>query len=214
MIITNEDAIADVAWSYCNQGRRRGGPWYEHCTLGSNYRLTAFQAAVLCAQLERLPAQTLTRARNAAYLRRLLANFVGMQTAEPSEHVEHHPHYLMILRYDPNAFSGISREAFVGALKAEGVPLSTVYPYPLYANPLFEREQLRRLACGAQQSIRDYSALHLEQCERVCQDGLWLDHQMLLGDTTDMDDIVAAFRKVQENSSILAKHYQDAGMAI
>lgn len=214
VIITNDDAIADRAWSYCNQGRRRGGPWYEHCTLGSNYRLTAFQAAILCAQLERLPEQTSTRIRNAAYLTNLLAKFEGLETVEPSEHVASHPRYLMVLRYDANAFSGISREAFVEAVKAEGIPLSTVYPYPLYANPLFERENLERLSCGPWEPVRDYSALHLEECERVCRDGLWLDHQLLLGDTADMDDIVAAFHKVGENSSILAKHYQDVGAAL
>jgi dTDP-4-amino-4,6-dideoxygalactose transaminase len=214
VIVTNQDAVADLAWSYCNQGRRRGGAWYEHYTLGSNYRLTAFQAAILCAQLERLPEQTATRARNAAYLRTLLADFEGMETAEPSEHVENHPHYLMILRYDANAFSGIPREAFVRALNAEGIPLSTVYPYPLYANPLFEREKLERLTCRTQQPIQDYSTLYLEECERVCRDGLWFDHQVLLGDKTDMDDIVAALHKVQKNSSILAKHCQDAGATI
>jgi dTDP-4-amino-4,6-dideoxygalactose transaminase len=214
VIVTSDDGIADRAWSYCNQGRRRGGAWYEHCTLGSNYRLTAFQAAILCAQLERLPEQTATRTRNAAYLTSLLANFEGLETVAPSEHVESHPHYLTVHRYDANAFSGISRDAFVEAVKAEGIPLSTVYPYPLYANPLFERENLERISCGAWESIRDYSALRLEECERVCRDGLWLDHQLLLGDTADVDDIVAAFHKVQANSSLLAKHYQNVGAAL
>jgi dTDP-4-amino-4,6-dideoxygalactose transaminase len=168
----------------------------------------------LCAQLERLSGQTATRARNAAYLRSLLGNFNGIETAEPSEHVESNPHYLVILRYDPSAFSGISREVFLEAVRAEGIPLSTVYPYPLYSNPLFEREKLEHAVCGAWASIPDYSAVHLEECERVCRDGLWFDHQMLLGDKRDMEDIVEAFQKIQENSSILAKHQEELKAAL
>jgi dTDP-4-amino-4,6-dideoxygalactose transaminase len=214
VIVTNDSGIADRAWSYCNQGRRRGGAWYEHFTLGTNYRLTAFQAAILCAQLERLPEQTATRAVNARYLRSLLASFKGIATAELNEHVESNPHYLMILRYDPAAFSGISREVFLEAVKAEGIPLSSVYPHPLYANPLFERENLRRSVCSEWESLPDYGALHLEECERVCRDGLWIEHQMLLGNTSDMYDIVAAFQKVQENSLALARHQNDLKAAL
>lgn len=214
VIVANDSNVAERAWSYCNQGRRREGGWYEHYSLGSNYRLTAFQAAVLCTQLERLSEQTATRAGNAAYFRSLLRKFNGIETAEPSEHVESNPHYLVILRYDPGAFSGISREVFLEAVRAEGIPVSTVYPYPLYSNPLFEREKLEQAACAASASLPDYSALHLEECERICREGLWFDHQMLLGDKRDMEDIVEAFQKVQENSSILAKHQEELKAAL
>jgi dTDP-4-amino-4,6-dideoxygalactose transaminase len=210
VIVTNDDAIADRAWAYCNQGRRPGGAWYEHHTLGTNYRLTAFQAAVLCAQMQRLPEQTAIRARNADYLRSRLQEFEGIETASPSEHVENHPNYLTTLRFKPDAFAGISRDVFLAAVNAEGIPLSAVYPHPLYANPLFQRSNLEKFACRGWESIPDYSALHLEECERVCLDGLWLDHHLLLGNTNDMDDIVATFHKVRENSGILAKHQEEA----
>jgi dTDP-4-amino-4,6-dideoxygalactose transaminase len=47
MIVTGSPEMADFSWSYCNQGRRRNGGWFEHVRLGTNYRMTGFQAAVL-----------------------------------------------------------------------------------------------------------------------------------------------------------------------
>lgn len=40
------------------------GAWYEHHLMGGNYRLTEFQAAVLCAQVDRYPDQIVRRDTN------------------------------------------------------------------------------------------------------------------------------------------------------
>lgn len=208
-VVTNDDAIADAAWSYCNQGRRRRAAWYEHHSLGSNYRLTAFQAAVLSAQLKRVPKQTANRTRNAEYLRSQLRGFTGLKTAQTNEFVQDHPQYLMTLRYDPSEFAGVSRDVFLAAVEAEGIPLRPVYPYPLYRNPLFRKEALMHHGGRNWKSIPDYGALHLRECEQVCADGLWLEHQLFLGVQHDMDDILAAFHKVYENRSSLKQHQDE-----
>ena len=54
-ITTNDDRLAEIVWSLHNVGRVRTGAWYQHELLGGNERLTAFQAALLLAQAERLP---------------------------------------------------------------------------------------------------------------------------------------------------------------
>ncbi|MEO6909765.1 MAG: DegT/DnrJ/EryC1/StrS family aminotransferase [Edaphobacter sp.] len=208
-VATNDAAIADAAWSYCNQGRRRGAAWYEHYTLGTNYRLTAFQGAVLGVQLKRVREQTAIRTRNAEYLRSQLDGFSGITTGKTSEFAQDHPQYLMTLRYDPSAFAGIPRDLFLAAVEAEGIPLRAAYPHPLYRNPLFGKETLARHGGHGWKSIPDYSGLHLEECERVCLDGLWVEHQLFLGAQRDMDDILAAFHKVQENRSVLEKHHHE-----
>lgn len=208
-VATNDAAIADAAWSYCNQGRRRGAAWYEHYSLGTNYRLTAFQGAVLNVQLKRVSKQTALRTSNAEYLRDRLESFNGITTGKPSEFVQDNPQYLITLRYDPSAFAGVPRDIFLAAVEAEGIPMRAVYPYPLYRNPLFRKETLAKHGGHGWKSIPDYGSLYLEECERVCADGLWLEHQLFLGNQRDMDDILAAFQKVQENRSDLAKHYQE-----
>ncbi len=78
MLTTNDAAFAEHAWSLMDQGRKPGGGWFHHYLLGSNYRITGFQAAVLLAQLERLPEQSRRRAHNAALLRRELADVPGL----------------------------------------------------------------------------------------------------------------------------------------
>ena len=50
MLIERAREILDI-------GRRKGEGWFYHYTLGTNYRITALQSAVLIAQLERLPEQ-------------------------------------------------------------------------------------------------------------------------------------------------------------
>lgn len=208
-IATNNPAVAEAAWSYCNQGRKRGAAWYEHYSVGTNYRLTALQAAVLTVQLKRVPEQTEMRTRSAEYLRRQLAGFSGLSTGAIRKEVQNHPQYLMTLRYDPSAFSGVTRDVFLAAIEAEGIPLRPVYPHPLPRNPLFKKEALARGAGHSWTSIPDYDALYLPECERVCADGLWLEHQVFLGSTLDMDDIMTAFEKVQTNRAALEKHQEE-----
>lgn len=203
IIVTNDKALSDASWSYCNQGRIRGGQWYEHCSLGTNYRLTAFQGAMLYTQLQKLKAQTELRTKNASYLRQRLKAIEGLSTEEPSPFAENHPQYLMTLRFNPAAFNGISREAFLEAIKAEGVPMREVYPYPLYRNPMFQQEAMAKYSCRGWKALPDYSKLHLEEVERICKEGLWLEHELFLGKEKDMDDIVDAVVKVQQNSKFL-----------
>ena len=51
ILLTNDEGLAAKARAVSNQGQQQGGAWYEHVTLGTNYRLTGWQAAILLAQL-------------------------------------------------------------------------------------------------------------------------------------------------------------------
>jgi dTDP-4-amino-4,6-dideoxygalactose transaminase len=51
MLITRRPELAERAASLVNQGRRAGGGWYEHAILGTNARMTGFQAALILRQL-------------------------------------------------------------------------------------------------------------------------------------------------------------------
>ncbi|RIK36676.1 MAG: DegT/DnrJ/EryC1/StrS family aminotransferase, partial [Chloroflexi bacterium] len=53
ILITNDDDLAAKLWSFANQGRSPEGAWYEHGMLGSNLRMTGWQAGLLLAQMER-----------------------------------------------------------------------------------------------------------------------------------------------------------------
>jgi dTDP-4-amino-4,6-dideoxygalactose transaminase len=202
-VLTNSSAIAEKAWSYCNLGRHKGAGWYEHFTSGSNYRLTGFQAAVLGAQLKRLPEQNRRRAENVQYFREQMRSFRGLALAEDDERVSHHTHYIITLRYDPAAFAGVPRNLFLRALQAEGISAQPTYPYPLYRNPLFRKESLPPCGCGKWSTAQDYESLFLPESERICKEGMWLEHYIFLGTHQDIDDIIAAFEKIQQGAGPL-----------
>lgn len=203
IILTRSAEIADRCWAYCNQGRRRDGGWFDHYTLGTNYRLTGFQAATLCAQLRRLPAQTTLRAANVARLREGLREFPGLELAPADPRVDRHPYYLLTFRYHPEGFGGVPRDLAIRALQAEGIPFKPAYPHPLYRNPMFSREVREAARCGDWRWPQPYEELQLAESERVCRDGVWLSHNVFLGDGRDVDDIIEALRKLQTCSSAL-----------
>jgi dTDP-4-amino-4,6-dideoxygalactose transaminase len=195
VMVTNSGDLAQRFWAYCNQGRRKGAGWYEHFTLGSNYRLTGFQAAILCAQLRKLPGQTALRAANAHYLRQQLRSFPGLSVPDDDPRAAKQPYYLVTLRYDEKEFGGMQRDLFLRALQAEGIPAQKTYPYPLYRNPLFSG--LPPFRDPTWRTPQDYRSLHLPESERICREGIWLEHQLFLGTHRDIDDILAGCDKVR-----------------
>lgn len=209
IVLSNSSEVADKVWAYCNQGRRRDGGWYEHFTVGSNYRLTAFQAAVLGEQLRRLPDQIEQRERNVEYFREQIADAPAFRMAPADPRVQNHPHYLVTLRYDASQMGGVSRDTVLKALQKEGIPAAPTYPYPLYRNPLFRQGHLPPCHCGNWKAAQNYQSLHLAECERVCTDGIWLEQNLFLGGRRDIDGIASALRKVEQNTDALRQMEAD-----
>lgn len=203
MILTRSAEIADRCWSYCNQGRKQGGAWFEHLTLGTNYRITGFQAAILDAQLRRLPQQTEKRAANVAYFRERLREVPGLELPPEDPRVEQAPNYLLTFWYHKEEFCGLPRDLAVRALQAEGVPFKLTYPHPLYRNPMFSSGQSTYARGGSWHAAQDYANLHLPVAERACREGIWLNHQVFLGERRDVDDVVEALIKVKQLASTL-----------
>lgn len=195
IVITNDEELADRAWSFMNVGRSRKGEWYGHEVLGANYRMTEFQAGILIAQLSRNESLMRRRERNAAYLARRLNEVGCVEHVGAYPEVTRHAYHLFIMRYDKSQLNGIGRDRFVEAVRAEGIPLSPGYA----TGPLY---RLRAIAEYKIPGINiDYSKLFLPEAEKACrEEGMWLHQSVLLGKREDMDDIVEAFSKVKENA--------------
>ena len=196
MIVSNDEQLADAAWSVTNVGRVRSGRWYEHQVLGGNYRLTEFQSAIMRTQLARLPEQTAKRAENALYLRSLLKSVPGILLAYDDPRITTHANHLFTFRVVQDYFGGKSHEEFLNALEAEGIPCSAGY-VPLYKEGVFARVAHKQGAwCHINRAI-DYPTLNLPVCEQICRDTVWLQQYQLLGTREDMEDIAAAIQKIQ-----------------
>jgi len=179
MLTTNDAAFAERAWSIMDQGRQPGGGWFHHYVAGSNYRITGWQAAVLLAQLERLPEQICRRTRNAAMLRAELADVPGLAFQAVPKQQNSNSWYLFLGRVDsPRA--GCTRDEFHRALAAQGVPCTPFYPHTLYGNPLYRNGGCRVEPCPV--------------AEACIVDAFWLPHRALLGDESTTREIAAAMR--------------------
>src|SRR5690606_883288 len=119
---------------------------YQHERIGWNLRMTEFQAAVLLCQLERMEEMIRLREQNAAALSRLFAELPGVRPVGRDPRATTHAWHLYLFRYDRQAFSGLSKEGFVRALQAEGIPVSPGYVPP--GDPKGAGQTVRRRGGG------------------------------------------------------------------
>lgn len=189
-MVTNDDDLAEKFRSLMNCGRGpAGSPWYHHVNVGTNARLSEFQAAILRCQTTRLEEQLFTRARNASILDQHLSEIPGLTPQPNSNRNTRRAYHLYCFQIDAEQF-GCSREAFVRAANAEGWPVTAGYPMPLYKQPVFENWK-----------GYDYSGCVCPMTENLCYNsGLWFAHQLLLGTEQDMMDIVAICQKLKANA--------------
>jgi dTDP-4-amino-4,6-dideoxygalactose transaminase len=191
ILTTNTEDLAAKTWSFANQGRAAGGAWYQHDYLGTNLRMTGLQAALLNAQLARLPQHLERRARNAEFLTSRLQGGPLIPPAVDAR-VTAHGFHLYIMRTDSEKLNGVSRDQFVKALQAEGIPGASYYPYPIYRNKLFVSTGRQWRACP--------------EAERMCGECFWLTNEVLLADTADLDDVVRAVEKISTATSELLEY--------
>ena len=189
IVITNDEELAERCWSIHNVGRIREGAWYQHEVLGWNLRLPEWEGAILQVQLARLPDHMRQREENVSYLTRLIrAEIPGLIPPAEDTRITAHSHHLLILRYQPAAFGGHTRNEFVGAMEAEGItPISNGY-IPLHQSPAIQRALGDKLAAGQS----------LPEAEQAGRESLWLNQNVFLGTHEDMDSIVAAAKKIQK----------------
>lgn len=192
IVVTDDPALHELCWSLHNVGRVRDGAWYHHERLGGNLRMSEWAGAILLAQLERLPAATDLRDANARYLAAALAEVDGITPPATDPRVTRHAHHLFMVRYDAAAFGDRSRDEFVAALQAEGItPCGPGY-LPLTRSPAIRHALAERFGPDRLAALPPCPAT-----ERAAAEAVWILQHALLGDRHDMDDIVAAIRKIQ-----------------
>jgi dTDP-4-amino-4,6-dideoxygalactose transaminase len=196
-ITTNDTELAERIWSIHHVGRRKDGLWYGHYELAGNYRLTDWQAAILIAQLGRLDQQIDLREASAKRLDTALAAIDGISPFARDPRATRITHHLYMFRYSAGAFGGVTKDRFVEALTAEGIPASSGY-VEIQKQPLFEHESVRRVVGDL-----GLSALHLPAAEAACEQTVWIGQNALLGGESETDDIIQAIRKIQEHHAEL-----------
>lgn len=202
-VVGNNNEVMNRAYSYHNFGAAYHEPLPASgvVRLGTKCRMTEFQAAILLAQMKRLEEQSQRRWENGIYLTSKIQGIPGIIPHKLSEGVTRAAYHLYPFRFNQERFDGVTREKFLGALQAEGVPCSGGYGR-LNREPFFEN------VLNSRNFQRMYSKEQLDHCRQqnhcpnndaLCNEAVGLSQRLLLGTKEDMDDIANAIVKIYEN---------------
>src|SRR6185295_12853061 len=109
--------------------------------------------------------------------------------------------YQFVFKYHAEAFGGASRDRFVAALEAEGIPSDGLFYEPIYRSALFnvDPRDFPALAAHGAEDL-PWAKTQCPVAERAAyMESVWLPHQLLLGSIEDVDHIVEAVAKIQSN---------------
>ena len=203
IIITSRLDYFELVQSIVNCGRASVTDQFKKRVIGSNYRITEFQAAILLGQLEQLPALAEKRARHAALLSGLLAEIGGIAPLPPQPALTREAIYNYVFRYRGTE---VSRDLFVAALDREGIPCDGRFYEPVYRSDLFRvnPDDFPQLKIGRSAPV-NYDSCQCPTAERAAyNESVWLPQFLLLGEERDVEDIARAIRKVVANVRELA----------
>jgi len=163
------------------------------------YPLSELQAAALLPQLEELEQANRRRERG---VRRLLAALSDMGLVpfqnEPTTPASRPGYYKVGFWYQPDAFEGLPREAFVAAVRAEGVALDVGFR-----------------ALHRTHSRRNFEAAGpLTTADQADQRVVVLHHPVLLQGESVLDRVGLAVRKVQQHAREIRRAWErDGGLS-
>jgi perosamine synthetase len=150
MFVTNDDALFDTVLTLANHGRARGQTkqfWPD--LLGFKYKLSNIQAALGCAQIERIDELTTRK-------RAILKRYRDLLAERRSVSMNPEPAGTVNGAWMPTAVfardTGITREALMAAFKPEGID-ARVFFWPLSTLPMFKQAPQPRAADIAGRAI-------------------------------------------------------------
>src|ERR1700719_544822 len=136
-VISNNLEYMELVQKYINAGRASLTDKYKKRIIGFNYRLGEFQAAVLGAQLERMPKQSTIREKNMKRFEARMTKTPWIGLLKPDPRITRLAPYGYVLKYIAEKVREIPRAAFVAAMQLGGVHCDGLFYEPVYKSSLF-----------------------------------------------------------------------------
>jgi perosamine synthetase len=143
MFVTNDDCLYEHVLTLSNHGRARGQTkqfWPD--MVGFKYKMSNIQAAIGCAQLERIDELIQRKRDILSYYRKQFTNIEGLS-------INPEPEGTINGAWMPNVVfakqTGVTREILQSALAAENVDAREFF-FPLSSLPMFESQPGNLLA--------------------------------------------------------------------
>ncbi len=130
LIITDDDAAADMMRALRNQGRAPGDTWLDHTYLGYNYRMDEMSAALGSTQMARLESLLKARQQVADWYEKAFEDIAEVETPNLVPSTTRVSWFVYVIRLKPS----VNRDRFASYLAGKGVP---VRPYfsPIHLQP-------------------------------------------------------------------------------
>lgn len=212
-IVSDDEEFMDRCNSYHSYGNPYGSFKGETGSgtiiAGTKLKMTEFQGAIGLAQLKRVEEQTTKRNVNATYLRAQIEKIPGILPYKFNQKVTRAAFHLFPFRYKKEEFKGLTRDEFLKALNAEGIPCDG--GYTTLNKMVFLKNVLRtkNYQLMYPPEMLDYNKYmernHCPANDQLCEEAVWFGQNMLLAEKSDMDDITAAIELVYKNADKIKK---------
>ncbi len=201
VLICRTPELAARASSIIDCGRPKDAEEKDY-TMGANYRMTEFQAALGNVAIERFPEQARQREEMAAYMDEALSEIPGIRLLKRDERHTTRSFYRYIFTINPEVF-GAEHDVVCAALEAEGIPCWEGYK-AMHHYDLFQPRLSRLAVPSAFPQYFDFEKMGLPEAERACEhEAVWLEESIFRAGREGVDDAVAAIKKVQAHSAEL-----------
>jgi dTDP-4-amino-4,6-dideoxygalactose transaminase len=191
-LTTNDEELFERAYSLHNVGRsRERTERWEHVRLGWNCRITEYQAAVLTERFRRFERQQETRRRNCFKLQELLRDISCVEPLATHPGVRKHGVHMFVMRYKLENCGGLALEDFLHVCGTEGAPIYRGYKFTIARQRAIEELMERRPSY--------FRLMPTPVAEGATKELIYIPQNVFLGNDTDMSDIAAAIRKVQQH---------------
>ena len=210
-ILTDDSEYYDRLFSYHNFGYASGAMAGQISSitaliLANKIRMAEYQAVIGLCQMENLEEQHRIRNENAAYLSAKLSAYPGVTPVKFHKGGTQASYYIYSMIYNPEGLDGLSRERFMEAMNAEGVPVGSGYPNdPIYTQPflheVFKSDIYKKFYTADELDFENYKERnHCPALIKTFHSALWIwNGGLMLGTKSDMDDIVNAVDKFHNN---------------
>jgi dTDP-4-amino-4,6-dideoxygalactose transaminase len=137
IVVPRDQQLLDRIRMLSDHGVRRGQLWYEHDLIGSNFRMTEFQACLIVSQLPTLAEFTdIRRASSLRLIKSLGELGVQCRTGHNDPRVTHHVWSSLFMELPEIVTESFDSRLVAGILKSEGIPVQPLY-VPWYTTKAF-----------------------------------------------------------------------------
>lgn len=190
-VIAKTQELEDKAWNYVNCGRESRTSVYGHSTVGTNNRMSDFQAAVLNAQILRYKnVQQEIREKNYEYLTKELSSINGIKVQKYNEKMTKKAFYNYVIMIDPEVYGSEKCAYIFNKFHEDDVPTGLPYP-PLTDLKIFDDYKNKNEIPYLNVTLKD-----TPNARYISENSIWLHHRVLLSDRSEVEKFVAYFKEL------------------